>query len=232
MITPLRLSLSNAYLIQGSRAILVDSGSPGEERAIARALGRAGVALSDLALIVQTHGHSDHAGSTRALAALSGAPVAAHPAELARLRSGRNGTIVTTRWRGDLIRPFVDRRFDPVDPEVLLDEGFDLRPYGVEGQVIATPGHTGGSISILLGSGEAIVGDLLMGGHMGGVVQPTLPRLHYFADDRAALMGSLRRVAAVAPSRLYLGHGGPIAGHDAVAFCARHAATEDRRRAG
>jgi hydroxyacylglutathione hydrolase len=223
MITSLRLSLSNAYLIRESRAILVDTGSPGEERAIASALERAGVALSELALIIHTHGHSDHAGSTRALHARSRAPIAAHPAELERLRSGRNGSITTTRWRGDLIRPFVDRRYDPFEPDLLLAEGFDLRPYGVAGKLIATPGHTSGSIAIMLESGEAIVGDLLMGGHIGGVLQPARPRIHYFADNMEALRASLRRVRDLAPTRLYVGHGGPIAGADFSAFVDRYA---------
>lgn len=39
-----------------------------------------------------------------------------------------------------------------------------MEPYGIYVKALYTPGHTSGSMSILLGSGEAFVGDLAMGG--------------------------------------------------------------------
>jgi hydroxyacylglutathione hydrolase len=36
----------------------------------------------------------------------------------------------------------------------------DLLEFGVDGRIVHTPGHTSGSISLLLDSGEAFVGDL------------------------------------------------------------------------
>ncbi|MFO7633107.1 MAG: MBL fold metallo-hydrolase, partial [Caldilinea sp.] len=90
--------------------------------------------------------------------------------------------------------PFVDKPFTPVAASQLIDGDFDLRSFGVDGRVFATPGHTPGSISILLDSGDAIVGDLLMGGRMGGALWSSQPRLHYFVGDFAQLHRSMEVV--------------------------------------
>jgi glyoxylase-like metal-dependent hydrolase (beta-lactamase superfamily II) len=210
-VTKIHLRLSNAYLIQGERAILVDSGSPGEGRAIQKALAQAGVDASDLSLLLHTHGHSDHAGSTAELRRLSGAPAAIHAANVALLRRGRNGPLPPTRLEARMIRPLVDKPFPAVEPDIVFDQELDLAPYGVDGRVVMTPGHTAGSVSVLLASGEAIVGDVLMGGVMGGTFMGSTPNLHYFAEDPGQVRRSLDFLLAQPAHTLYVGHGGPLA---------------------
>ena len=74
-----------------------------------------------------------------------------------------------TRWGRVLARltqPMLPRiRVSPcpVDIEV-SDQGLDLAPWGIQGQVLYTPGHSPGSLSVVLASGEAFVGDLAMHG--------------------------------------------------------------------
>lgn len=209
-VVPMRLRLSNAYLVRGERPVLVDTGSPGEEKAILRVLARERIDPRSLSLILHTHGHSDHAGSTRELQRLTAAPVAVHAADATMLAAGRNGPLPPTRLKARLIRPLVDRPFPPVAPDITFDRELDLTPFGVDGQVVLTPGHTAGSISVLLEGGEAIVGDVMMGGFMGGRLQPGRPAYHYFAADLAAVRQSIRQLLDRNPSRLYVGHGGPL----------------------
>lgn len=205
----LDLPLSNAYLVVGDRPILVDTGSPGDFDRIQRSLGEHGVTLDDLALVALTHGHADHAGTAARLAVEYSVPIAAHPADGSLLAAGE------ARYRPQnvearLIRRFLPTAFDPVDSDVELADGFDLTPYGVDGRVIETPGHTAGSVSVILTTGTAIVGDLLMGGYLGGAIWPTRPRNHYFADDPASLPASRMRVLDAGVEVLYVGHGGPL----------------------
>lgn len=40
----------------------------------------------------------------------------------------------------------------------LNDGGFQLGPWGISGKVLYTPGHTSGSMSVLLDNGQAFVG--------------------------------------------------------------------------
>ncbi len=209
-VTKIRLSLSNAYLIQGERAILVDSGSPGESQAILKALASAGVDVDALSLLLHTHGHSDHAGSTAEMRRLTGAPAAIHAADAAMLRNGRNGPLPPTRLEARMIRPLVDKPFPGVEPDIMFEEELDLAPYGVHGRVAMTPGHTAGSVSVLLAGGEAVAGDVLMGGFMGGAFQARTPNLHYFAESPGQVQRSLDFLLAQPVHTLYVGHGGPL----------------------
>ena len=214
VITPIKLPLANAYLVQGERALLVDTGAPGDAARILQALRRARVAPADLALILLTHGHGDHVGAANEVAAASGAPVALHRADDAMARSGRNVLGILNGLEAWLITPFVNKPFTPVAASVLFDAVFDLTPYGVAGRVIATPGHTPGSVSILFDTGDAIVGDLLMGGRLGGALYASRPQLHYFVGNFAQLHASMETILAAQPQRLFVGHGGPLAADD------------------
>jgi glyoxylase-like metal-dependent hydrolase (beta-lactamase superfamily II) len=119
-----------------------------------------------------------------------------------------------------MIRPFVDRSFPPYTPDIAVSQRIDLRPYGVEGQIVPTPGHTPGSQVVLLDDGDAFVGDLLLGGYFGGAMSPNKPGRHYYHDDVLAAEAQICFVIRSGAHRLYLGHGGPVAAADAwKEFC-------------
>ncbi|MEJ5224419.1 MAG: MBL fold metallo-hydrolase, partial [Anaerolineales bacterium] len=180
-ITPIKLSFSNAYLLTGRKTVIVDTGMPGEEAKILRAAEKVGIQTSDISLILHTHGHVDHAGSTAALVKRLGAPTAVHRADEDMMRTGTMRPLMALNAEGRLILPLVNRPFPPAAPDLLVDDTFDLTAFGVEGRILPTPGHTAGSISILLPDGAAIVGDVMMGGVMGGNLFGTRPNYHYFA---------------------------------------------------
>jgi len=209
-ITHLKLRFSNAYLLHGRKTVIVDTGMPGEEDNILRAVERAGVRREDITLIVHTHGHVDHAGSTAALVKTLGVPTAVHRADEGMLRAGRMNPLSPLRLEARLILPLVNKPFPPVTPNLLVDESFDLSAYGIEGRILHTPGHTAGSISILLPDGAAIVGDVMMGGYMGGNLLGSRPNDHYFAEDLDAVYASIRALLEAGVTTFYAGHGGPL----------------------
>lgn len=206
----IKLSFSNAYLVKDRQAILVDTGMPGEQDRILRAAAKAGVRPNNIRLILHTHAHVDHAGSSTVLAARLGAPAAVHPADEAMLRSGQMNPLKPLRLESRLIKPLVDRPFPPLAPDLLVDETTDLSLYGVEGCILHTPGHTAGSISLLFPNGAAIVGDMLMGGYLGGNLLSARPNYHYFADDLSVVRRSLAAILQSGAQKLYVGHGGPL----------------------
>lgn len=211
MIKQIRLGISNVFLLQAEKAILVDTGNPGDLGKLLKALQDVGVEPHDLSLILQTHGHADHCGNTDALRKLSGAPVAIHSADAAMLRRGHNGPLLPTSLSARVIRMLIQHKFAGVEADILIAyEAMDLTPYGFNGKIIFTPGHTAGSISIMTETRELIVGDILMGGYMGGAFLPGRPGYHYFADDLAEVRRSIQKVLRYAPTKVYVGHGGPL----------------------
>ncbi|HEX8833280.1 MAG TPA: MBL fold metallo-hydrolase [Abditibacteriaceae bacterium] len=215
MVIPIRLKTSNAYLIKGSKPVLVDTGSPHETPAIMKALEEHRIRPADLSLILHTHGHSDHCGNTCELKQLSRAPTAIHQADAHMLSRGINDPLIATSSMAKLIRPFVNRPFAGVEADIVIEREMDLDAYGIQGRIVFTPGHTSGSISIIV-EDEAIVGDLMMGGYVGGMFCPGHPSYHYFADDIAGVRSSIRKILDYSPTRIYVGHGGPLKTRDVV----------------
>jgi hydroxyacylglutathione hydrolase len=204
------LGISNAFLLRGSRNVLVDVGSHRNSAALVQALRRANVDPGEISLVLHTHGHWDHCAASRASRLDMTAPIAIHTADAAMLRSGVNNWLVPTRLTARLIKPLVDRRFQGVEPDVFIEQEISLEEYGVDARVIFTPGHTAGSISVITGDGEAIVGDMMMGGHLGGVIFSHRPRYHYFAEDLNAVRSSIKKLMWHSLTKVYVGHGGPL----------------------
>lgn len=208
----LRLSRSNAYLVRGDRPILVDAGSVGEADRILAAVRNKGVEPHTLALILLTHGHLAVTGSSGEIRRRTGAPIAIHAQDAEMLRMGHNAPLRPTGFLARLAAPVVQTgRGEPTNPDLILDGPRSLAEFGVDGRVIETPGHTPGSISLVLREGDAIVGDLIMGGYLAGLVRRSVPNVAYFQDDDRATTQSLRAVLASGTRRFYVGHGGPLA---------------------
>ena len=52
-------------------------------------------------------------------------------------------------------------KVEGINPDIIIEDEFDLSGFGVKGKVIPTPGHTDGSVSIFLDSGKCICGDTI-----------------------------------------------------------------------
>jgi glyoxylase-like metal-dependent hydrolase (beta-lactamase superfamily II) len=205
----IKLPFSNAYLVKDRKAILVDAGAPNQADKILSAVQKAGVSPGDISLILHTHGHFDHAGSTAELKRRLGVPTAVHASDAFMLQKGINGEIKPRNFEARIIMALVPNSFEPSKPDILLEEELALTDFGIDGKVLFTPGHTRGSISFL-SKNRAIIGDLLMGGWAGGAVLASRPNYHYFIDDPKQLHTSLKKILSYKPSTLYVGHGGPL----------------------
>lgn len=149
----------NAYLVQGERTIVVDAGYPRMARRILGALEREGTDPRDVSLILLTHGHLDHLGGVTRLRQELDAPVALHSADAAIARSGRDRALQGTDLFGRAFALFAPRTAPAFEPDIVHDGELDLAPFGVPGHTLHTPGHTPGSVSVVLD--EAVLcGDL------------------------------------------------------------------------
>ena len=162
------LGITNCYLIEARDGyIMVDTGQQRRGKKFLRAIQQLGIQPEDIKLIIVTHAHFDHVGSLAAIQGYCQCPVMMHPQE-AKLTEGAivvipPGTNTLGRvvsWMGEHSK--ILWRFAAATVEYPVEHEYDLQSFGVSGKVISTPGHTPGSLSVLLEDGRAIVGDLAM----------------------------------------------------------------------
>jgi hydroxyacylglutathione hydrolase len=207
--------VNSHVLIAGTDCILVDAGLPGSEHKIGRVLRRHGRGFADIKLIIITHAHVDHAGSAARLRALSGAPIAAHAGDLPYYQQRAAMSFCETGWFGRLFMRtgLILQPYQPFTPDILLDgeTKLDLAPYGIDGTVHGTPGHTAGSLSVTLAQGDALVGDLIASGILlGGLVRTGQAKRPPFEDDPALVARQLRHMLDSGSHCFHMGHGGPL----------------------
>jgi glyoxylase-like metal-dependent hydrolase (beta-lactamase superfamily II) len=211
----LPLAGSNAYVIDDEAgATLVDSGPFGSGPTIRAALDHLGIVRERLRHIVLTHAHDDHTGGAAEIAAWSGASVVVGRADAAVVRRTEpEPSIAFTAAERDLHAVVAANL--PTAPACRVDrevgEG-DVITEGREVRVLAVPGHTPGSLALLLPDhGLLLTGDTVAE-HQGAVV------LGPFNVDREGAWTSLQRLADLEPEVAAFGHGEPVAAAAATAI--------------
>ncbi len=200
--------ISNVFLIRDKGMILIDTGTNASRETYMKLFSDMEINPQEIDLIVISHGHSDHFAHVYELKELTGAPVLCHKNAVHALRTGKNPKVIARNELGKSIlaiikgnEPFV---YKPVEPDLVVESIFDLNQYGVAGKIIHTPGHSECSITVILDSGEAIVGDILVASPFTGE-----PCIAYFANDEQALFESIQMLLENAHT-FYSGHGGPF----------------------
>ena len=205
------LGMVNMYLIKGEKSILIDAGVPGRKKSFLRGLEKAGVKPGEIKLVIITHGHLDHIGMAKDIAEITGAKIAIHQRDQVLLETGRSpippGTTVLGKVLSAVGQRLPEISVEPTVADIILDDdGLSLDEYGIPGKVVYTPGHTLGSISVLLESGAAFVGDLAMSARFMRL-KPGPP---IFAEDLGMVLQSWRLLMESGAQIIYPAHGKPF----------------------
>ncbi|MFH1140960.1 MAG: MBL fold metallo-hydrolase [Chloroflexota bacterium] len=196
-------------LVGDDGAVLVDTGGPGSVGAIASGLKRLGLSLGQVRWIYLTHYHPDHSGNLGRLAQETGAKVAMHKEEWPLLSGeGPAPSPFRNPLVAELTDPIVRRMYDsPATTDMLLEDGDELALDGQRKlQVVHTPGHTLGSISLfVLPQKVLIVGDALQ--YRFGRIAPPAASV---TQDSAQAMQSVRKLMALDFEAICFSHFPPI----------------------
>ncbi|MCL4499603.1 MAG: MBL fold metallo-hydrolase [Chloroflexi bacterium] len=206
-INKVHLGTNAAYLIKGDDGyVMVDGGNHFTFGIFKRFLRGNHIRPDEIKLVVVTHAHFDHVGILHDIKELTGCQVAVHEAESHLLRDGTVvippgtnllGKIASTiGWK--IKRIF---QFEKVDPEIKVTGVRSLEDFGLDAKIIPTPGHTEGSLSVLLSSGEAFIGDLAIS--FRGFGSGILPPVGGSVDTMVSSWNKLLRAGA---KHIYPGH--------------------------
>ena len=208
----IHLGFDHAYIIKDQGTIMIDGGAPNQAKAFSKALGKISIKPEEVQLIVLTHGHWDHVGSAREIKEITGAQIAMHQREKHWLESSLKtmppGATLWGHIFGGIVKVFLPLIHIPAaDVDVVLgDEEVSLAEYGIPGKVVYTPGHSSGSVSVLLETGDAFVGDMAMN-KFPLRLSPGLP---IFAEDWQQLMESWKLLLDQGAKTIYPSHGEPF----------------------
>jgi glyoxylase-like metal-dependent hydrolase (beta-lactamase superfamily II) len=200
---------SNVYLIKnGHNSILIDAGNKNKLKKILKTVTQQGLNESDIKLIILTHTHYDHSGSVAELKKATGAKVAVSAKEAEELRNGYTpfpkGTTPFFKFIVKIGKKFFSSmgKFSPVEPDILIKDKYDLSDYDLNGYIVSTPGHTIGSLSVILDNKYAILGDTAF-----SIFPQVYPP---FANDPGLLRQTWKKLLDLGITQCYPGHGKPF----------------------
>jgi glyoxylase-like metal-dependent hydrolase (beta-lactamase superfamily II) len=204
--------ITAGYLIRGDRPCLVETGTAPSAPVVRDALAALGIGPGDLATVVVTHIHLDHAGGAGDIAAMFPAAQivvhqrgARHLADPSRLMAGARMV-----YGRALERLFGVLAPVPADRIVALDDTGTVDLGG--GRRLDShysPGHAKHHVGLV----DSDTGDLYVGDAAGvylpdtGDVRPATPPPDF---DMATALASIRKFAALRPARLMFSHYGPV----------------------
>jgi hydroxyacylglutathione hydrolase len=202
----------NCYLLEGNDTfMLVDCGFANKRTFLEKKLDEAGCRPGKLMLVILTHGDVDHAGNGLSLQNVYAAKIAMHEKDAGMVEHGdmswnrkdKPDKMAPLFKLISIVAPLFARAddFETFKPDLIIDEGFDLQAYGIDGKVLHTPGHSKGSIAILTGTGDLICGDLLY-----NFTRPDCLCI----DDAVDFKASLEKLKTMNIRTVYPGHGKPF----------------------
>jgi glyoxylase-like metal-dependent hydrolase (beta-lactamase superfamily II) len=106
---------------------------------------------------------------------------------------------------GIIVKMFAKRflsesRYEPCMYDYLVDSVFELKDFGFNAYILHTPGHTAGSVSVIIDNEVAIVGDTMFGIFKWSVFPP-------YANDIRQMIYSWGSLLETRCSLFLPGHG-------------------------
>jgi glyoxylase-like metal-dependent hydrolase (beta-lactamase superfamily II) len=199
---------SSAFLLRyGNTVILIDSGFKTEGDALIHNLNA--LQIDHIDRLILTHAHHDHAGNAAKVKALFDCQIMIHQRGAGFLQHGESPPVIGTspairllmKIFGGLIAPQL--KYEPCAADILVDGSYDLEDAGLDARILHTPGHTNGSISLIVDHEATIVGDALYGASKKSLMPP-------FAVDTGQLRQSWKALFATKSSVFIPGHGALI----------------------
>ena len=202
------VGIDNCFLLRGERTIFVDGGAWGGLSSFQNGLKKLNVDPKEIELILLTHGHWDHITCLSGIQRMTGAKIAVHGQDQFMVETGEPPFPAGVNAYGKVMsasaKALLHQKLPKLKVDVVIDDnGMSLSEYGIPGRVVYTPGHSMGHVSIILDSGDALVGDMAMNSWFLRLT-PGLPVL---ADDIKLVVESWKKILPMGIKQVYPAHG-------------------------
>lgn len=193
----------NCYIVaHKDKAILIDTGRKKLREKILKKCKDLHVNL-----IVLTHGHMDHCQNAAYLARTLNIPIAMSKKDRNLIPDNRKQSLSAKTFPGKIVlsvslSSFEKDTLETFEPEIYLENGDDLSKYGIDAKVVELPGHTKGSIGLMVENDKLFVGDALM-----NMFYPSVSLLY---TDEQEMRSTANAIGESGEKTIYFGHGKPI----------------------
>ena len=209
----MKFGINSCYLVQDEGIIMIDGAPPNKLRAFQKFISKIPIQPNDIRLIILTHGDFDHVGSARDIKLFTGAKIAIHENDKKNFENSVHnfppGVNLWGRFSHIIFYPITKilLKSPGGKADITLDNSdYPLYDFGIRGKIIYTPGHTKGSVSVLLETGEAFVG-CLAHNNLPFRLKPGLP---IFAENIEEVKESWNMIIQQGAKMIYPGHGDPF----------------------
>jgi glyoxylase-like metal-dependent hydrolase (beta-lactamase superfamily II) len=200
---------SNSFLVNSkNNYILIDTGRENSWKELTNKLDEI-LGKNKLSCLILTHTHFDHAENAAKIKKKYEITIITHNSESDYLKHGNSplpkGTNLATGFMTSIFGKKIQSKYnyEPADPDILVDEKYDLNDFGFNSYIMCTPGHSKGSMSIIIDNEIAIVGDAMFGVFGNSVYPP-------FADDPKIMTESWDKLLNTNCNLFLPGHGKEI----------------------
>lgn len=183
---------SNVFILtNGKTNILIDTSVQRSWNRLQKRLDR--LDIKSINYLILTHAHFDHAANAKKIKEKYKSQVIIQKEEADYLLNGDNilpkGTTPFTRPIVNIIgrRLISNYRYEPCHPDLLVDMEYSLKDMGFNAYLMHTPGHTIGSMSLIIDNEIALVGDTMFGIFKWSVFPP-------YAEDKELMIKSWGRL--------------------------------------
>lgn len=208
VIYPIASQRSNAYLVVTEHAtVIVDTGISSVLTQLKKQVMRCYEPCTHVSALILTHTHYDHCQNAQLISRQFSCPVIMGQGEAEFVPGGYTplprGTTKLFRLLSSVGNRVGGRLFGyaPFFPEVMIAADGIITQLKLD--IILTPGHSAGSISVIVDNEVALVGDTLFGLFKGHVFPP-------FADDVDELILSWNKLLHTSCHTFLPGHGAAI----------------------
>ena len=201
----IELDFVNAFLVRVQDGfVLIDTGMAQHWEKLEGVLLSSGCLPDKIKLVIITHGDRDHIGNCAKLQEKYKSKIAMHEADILM---AENDVFLKRKVRtlaGKIMILLARLRrlkmsFRKFKPDILLQDGQDLKEYGFNAKIMHLPGHTKGSIGILTEEGDLFAGDTF--------VNLRKPDIAIFVDNFSELKDSIKKLKSLNIKKVYPGHG-------------------------